>query len=402
MIKQMVINKLSDPGFLARVGRGGHHSGLDAKRGRAWCEYGYKEELSHDDYYNFWSRTGIGYGAVKVLVDKCWETNPIVKDVRFNSLAKEAFVWHAMRKADTYRLASVGWSALLLTIGNQDDYSLPVERGGATKALIAITPVWSSAVQVQKDVDDNVLSYTIKMSNGSAKEVHPSRLVIIGCPSTEEPYLRAGFNDGVNIEKILGGSGESYLKNAARQLHIDYDAEAEMEDLVKISNQDEATVREAINEVVREMNRGNDSALVTQGAIVQMLTTTVNDPTGNFDVACQSFGASVGLPIRAILGNQTGERSSSEDNKMVNQRGQSRRINELTKDVARLMRALYEAGCLSVIPDFEWDDLTEQTLTERIEGYERLAAAMMMEGMLTPEQAALARKLTGLQTDDNP
>lgn len=396
MMKELVINKLTDPGFLARVGRGGGTSGgMDAKRGRAWCEYGYKNELSFDDYHNFWSRTGIGYGAVKVLVDKCWETNPIVKDQRFTSLAKDASLWHALRRADTYRLASNAWSALLLTIADEP-YSEPVERSGATKPLTAITPIWSNRIKANIDTDGFITSYEVTLRANKTENVHPSRLVIIGCPNTDEPYLRAGYNHGVDIEKILGGSGESSLKNAARQLHIDYDAEAEMDDLVKITGAPENTVRAAINEVVREMNRGNDAAMTTQGATVQMLTTAVHDPTGNFNVACAAFAASVGLPVRSIIGNQTGERATTEDNKMVAARAQARRINDLTRDVQRLCRALYDAGCLGTIVEPEWDDLTAETLTERIDAFTALVTAFAQSTLLTPEQLALAHKLTGL------
>jgi hypothetical protein len=396
MIRDLVINKLTDPGFLARVGRGSHGHGMDSKREKAWCEYGYRQELTFDDYYGFWSRTGVGFGAVKVLVDKCWETNPATKDQRFSSVAKESGLWNALRMADTFRLAGAGWSALLLTITGDAKMSEPAQRGGATKGLTKVTPLWANQVTVSRNANGEVEKYALNLYGNKNTDVHPSRIVIIGDMDNGIPYLRAGYNDGVNIEKILGGSGESYLKNAARQLHIDYSEDADMEDLVDITGQTISTIRQAINEVVREINRGNDAALITQGAKVQMLSTAVSDPTGNFDVACASFGASVGLPIRAILGNQTGERASTEDAKMVAQRSQSRRINELSSDVARVIRAIYEAGCIKAPADFEWDDLTEQTMGERIESLDVLTRAFMQMSIMTPEQVALAKKLTGL------
>lgn len=398
-MRQLIINKLQDPGFLARARSGGHGGGgMDAKRGRAWCEFGYKRELDAEDYQNFWARSGIAYGAVKILLDKCWQDNPVIDDQRFKSLAEDVDLWHNVRMADKYRLASNGWSALLLTIANEN-YDQPVSKGGATKALVAITPCWSQCVNVaETDENGNPKMYNVAMASGNTVPVHPSRLVFIGCRYTDEPFLRAGYNTGVDLEKILGGSGESYLKNAARQLGINYDSEGEMEELATISGEDvdTKTVRQAINEVVTEMNRGNDAALITQGATVQMLTTSVSDPTGNFDVACSSFAASVGLPIRAIIGNQTGERATTEDNKAVNERCQSRRTNELARDIRNVLNALYEAGCIKGRLTYTWSDLTAMTLLERAETYSTLVMAMMQGNMLEPEQNKKAIEIAGL------
>ena len=397
MIKTLVLNKLNDPSFLARshggYGAGGGY-GLDGKRGRSWCEYGYKQKLTHDDYYAMWSRLGVANGAVRVLLDTCWQTNPTSNNARFEQLAKESGLWQAVRKADKYRLASVGWSALLLTIAGES-YADATTKGNKTKALESITPIWSNSIAPHHDSNGQPLNYQIQLANGTALVVHPSRVVIIGS-TDDEPFLRAGFNSGVDIEKILGGSGESYLKNAARQLAINFDSEGEMDDLVKISGKSEDTVRAAMNEVIRELNRGNDAAVVTQGATVQMLTTGVSDPTGNFNVAAASFGASVGLPVRSFIGNNTGERASTEDNKALKARGQSRRVNELSSDIAKLMRALYNAGVTGQLVACEWDDLTVEPLSDRIVGYAQLVQAMATSNMLSEAQQKEVARITGL------
>lgn len=396
-MKQLVINKLGDPRFLQRAQGGSGGYGLDGKRSRAWCEYGYKAELTHDDYYALWSRMPIAGGAVGVLLDKCWETNPIVESKRFEQLAKDTFLWQVMRTADEFRLASVGWSAIWLSIAGEDG-DKPATRGAA-KALTGLTPIWSNSIQPTVNGEGVVEKYTVSLANGTTKDVHPSRIVIIGCPN-DKPFLRASFNSGVDLEKILGGSGESYLKNAARQLNIDYTPEGDMDELVKISGQSEDTVRLAMNEVVREMNRGNDSALITQGADVKMLTASVSDPTGNFNTACASFAAGVRMPMRTIVGNQTGERASTEDNKALNQRAQARRINELSRDCSKLMRALYETGVMNEVVQFEWDDLTSEPMSERIASYSTLVTAMASaSALLTPEQDEVARKIAGINLD---
>ena len=394
-IQQLVINKLNDPAFLRRAAGGSHYgAGLDGKRPRAWCEYGYPENLTASDYYNFWSRTGVGRGAVRVLTDKCWETNPTTDSKTFDSLASELHLWNAIRQADIYRLAGPGWSAMLINVAGEQ-LDRPVTRSGGTKALVELQPIWSTAIQSTAQAG-KIIKHTLTAADGSTFEVHPDRLIIVGS-AADEPFLKAGFNDGVDIEKILGGSGESSLKNAARQLHVNFDMEAELGDLIKKTNADEVTVRQALNEVAFEMNRGNDAVLTTQGANVQMLTAAVSDPTGNFNASCASFAASVGLPIRTIIGNQTGERASTEDNKALAARAQARRINELSRDLGRIMRALYNAGVTQQLVRCTWDDLTAETLSERIKAYGELVGALAAgAAMLTPEQNEAALKITGL------
>ncbi|EHR4749648.1 DUF1073 domain-containing protein, partial [Salmonella enterica] len=51
----------------ARMGLLNPSMGLDAKRNSAWCEYGFKEELTFDDLYKLYRRGGIAHGAVEKL-----------------------------------------------------------------------------------------------------------------------------------------------------------------------------------------------------------------------------------------------------------------------------------------------------------------------------------------------
>ena len=44
--------------------------GLDAKREAAWCEYGFKTDLSFHDLYKLYRRGGIAHGAVNKLVGR--------------------------------------------------------------------------------------------------------------------------------------------------------------------------------------------------------------------------------------------------------------------------------------------------------------------------------------------
>ena len=70
---QLAVNHAISDARLARARMGliNPSVGLDAKRSTAWCEYGFKEELTFDDLYKLYRRGGIAYGAVNKLVGLC-------------------------------------------------------------------------------------------------------------------------------------------------------------------------------------------------------------------------------------------------------------------------------------------------------------------------------------------
>ncbi len=77
-------------------------------------------------------------------------------------------------------------------------------------------------------------------------------------------------------------------------------------------------LQDKFNEVAGEMNRGNDVLMTTQGATVTPLVTAVADPSATYNVNLQTFAASVDIPVKVLVGMQTGERASTEDQKYFN------------------------------------------------------------------------------------
>ena len=107
--------------------------------------------------------------------------------------------------------------------------------------------------------------------------------------------------------------------------------------------------------------------LVTQGATVNPLVTAVADPGPTYNVNLQTAGAALDIPSKILVGMQTGERASSEDQKYFNARCQSRRA-DLGMEIHDLVGHLTRIGVVKTISEYTvmWDDLTEATQADKL------------------------------------
>jgi len=214
--------------------------------------------------------------------------------------------------------------------------------------------------------------YTETLPSGGQRttDVHPDRVFILGDYTLDAiGYLEPGYNNLVNIEKVEGGSGESFLKNAARQLSVNFDKEIDFGSLAAMYGVSVDELQSKYDEAAKELNRGNDTIMVTQGATTTPMVSDVPDPTPTYDINVQSFAASVDMPSRILVGNQQAERSSTEDNKYWNGRCQSRREIELSEEIEDFIeQKVIGLGVVKSVPEFTviWDDLNEATQSEKL------------------------------------
>lgn len=381
-------------------------AGVDAKRPDAYCAYGYPANPSFWDFYRLWEREGVAHGAVMRLTEKCWETDPEVIEgdeesgdrpstaweKSFKKLAKRLKLWEKFRDADMRRLIGV-YSGIILQVADSKDWSQPLEKA-TDKQLVNLIPAYEGQLTVSEWVDDPkaenfgapkmFLYQEIAVQDGSQESsqngrsltIHPSRVVVVGDIRNGIPFLRAGFNAAINMEKVLGGSGESFLKNASRQLGINFDKEVQLDSIARAHGVNVSELQSIFDEVTKGMNQGIDQTIITQGAQVTPLVANVPDPEMHFDIALQSFAASVRIPSKILVGNQTGERASTEDIKDFNKRAQGRRINTLSADIEAFVAHLTRHGMLAPIESsVQWSDLTEQSLEERLANVTKMVDA---------------------------
>lgn len=375
--------------------------GADSKRPNAWSAYGYKANVGFKDYYRMWERGGLAHGAVSRTISKCWQDEPEViegepSEVKrpptawekaFKAFAKKHKLWESVREADMRR--TVGkYSALVLQIADGKTWSQPV-RGRAARRLVKIIPAWegqlvpSSWGTDEKDsetyglptmymFDEGKVSNDVSTATagyaGRQLEIHPDRVIILGDIINGIPLLRAGFNDFVNLEKILGGSGESFLKNASRQLAINFDKEVNLVDIATAHGVAPKELRTIFDQVTNGLNQGIDQTVMTQGANVTPLVATVPDPQQHFNVSLMSAAASIMIPVMVWIGSQTGERSSTEDQKDWNKTCQGRRVQVLASDIETIVAHLMRLSLIPVMLETSviWSDLSEATTAEKL------------------------------------
>jgi len=371
--------------------------GLDDKRKcSAWQEYGWPTDVTYEMLLGLYRRGGLAHGAVEKIISTCWKTNPKViegsvedeseKKSRWDRLSTRTLtprIWRSFAEVDRRRLVG-RYAGLLLHVNDGKRWNQAVSKG---KSLVKVTPAWASALKPTR-FDTNEASQTygqpIEWEYSEARrdgavgrrvKVHPDRVFVLGDIAPDAlGWLEPAYNAFVSLEKVEGGSGESFLKNAARQLNINFDKEIDFNNLASMYGVTVQELQDKFNEAAVELNRGNDVVLPTQGAAVTPLVTAVADPRPTYDINLQTVSAALDIPSRVLVGNQQGERASTEDQRYFNARCQSRRM-DLSFEIEDFADHLIRIGILDAVTEMSviWDDLNEQTSGEKLDSAEKMS-----------------------------
>lgn len=362
----------------AREELAGWAGALDYKRPTAWTQYGYPTEVTFSQLLTAYERGGPGQGAVHRILDKCWQEPPRIKtpdsdepsawEKALGKLFKGVQVWKKLRDFDRRNLVG-RYSALIYRVADGKELR---EQMGRAQKLVDIVPLYEDQIKViawhtdQKDAErfgtPSMYQYRMRQVRKADRQaqpdtwvdVHPSRVQIlaegsVGDMFEGQPLLQAGFNHLIDLEKVGGGSAESFLKNSARTLVVKFDANSSPQ--VITQNPDGSasgkTVSEVIEEKTQNLNRNIDASIVMQGGEATTLQTQQSDPTKAFDVAANLFAASVRIPFTILFGQQTGRLASNEDQQDMNARCMSRQENELTPMIEQFITRMQAAGLIA-------------------------------------------------------
>lgn len=150
---------------------------------------------------------------------------------------------------------------------------------------------------------------------------------------------------------------------------------------------------------VEAYQKGFDQMLMVMGMSAKTLGVSLPDPENFFGIALQGFAASMSIPLKVLVGNQTGERASTEDNEDWALFNMSRRNNIAVPNIMVLVSRLVTFGMLPEGKDWfvDWTSLLNPGPNEVLERVERMANVNdkmkdTNELVFTPEEM---RKETG-------
>nr|WP_312330361.1 anti-CBASS Acb1 family protein [Atlantibacter hermannii] len=387
----------------------------NTKRTKLWDEFGYPNNLEFDRYYRAYERNAVAYAAIHKLLDACWTDNPTIIDGEEAKEATKTTEWekavtkllkkHWPKIKDADRRNLVGrYSALLIQFRDGREWSKPVDKMVVArlkdKSIVKLIPAWESQVKPGNfDTDTLSESYGQPVSYNFNEQpvgddgtygpvrgvtVHPDRIIILSEGSEDEnmlsgvPFLRAGYNKLLDLEKVSGGSAEGFLKNASRQLGIAFDKETRMEALVKAATDaGYKDLGEALNDKVAKMNRGTDAALVMQAGTPSVLSVAAADPKPTWEVTANEFAASIQCPFTILFGQQTGRLASDEDKTDWAKRCNGRRWGFQSTVVENILERFWNLGVIDPPSSGEvtlaWSDLLAPSEKEKIANMQAMA-----------------------------
>lgn len=386
----------------------------NTKRQRLYQEFGYPLHLTFDDFYRAYRRNAVAGAAVTRMLDGCWEDYPDVYegdqtkdaskqtawDKRVNKLLKRC--WEQIKGADRRNLVG-RYSAILLQIKDSKKWSEPVDTTIVgrleEKALVKLIPAWEAQID-PINWDDNpdsetfgevtMYSFTELPVDGNFDarpgriiNVHPDRVIILaegsddGVMTSGNSLLEAGFNKLLDIEKVSGGASEGFLKNASRQLNYSFSEKTNFSALAKALGVAEGQLAEALDQQVRRLNDSTDSASFMQAGTAEVLSVAAADPEPTWRTALSEFCATVPIPVKELVGMQTGERASTEDAKGWGRTRMSRRKGFLTDVITDVVSRFWTLGIIPPAQNEEitvgWSDLLAPSQAEKIANMDKLA-----------------------------
>lgn len=392
-------------------------------------DFGYPETISFQLLFDMYTRNGVATAGVNKTVLKTWQDNPFLlekerdgsekgtaKETQLEAMIRQRFddlrLWARMAEVDARSMVG-RYSALILRFADGKPFNQPVDRvPGGLDGLVEVIPAWEGQLEVSEwdtvETSDTYGQPKMYQFNEAAfdKEkkqprnftIHPSRVIIWSKDGTVNgrSMLEPGFNDLLTMEKVSGAGGEGFWKNAKSAPVLEVDAEAKIDQMAKAMGISVQDLADKMNEQVADWQKGFDQLLMVQGMQAKTLGITLPSPEHFFAIALQSFAASINMPVKILVGMQTGERASQEDAAEWAQTNMSRRANYVIPSIMAFVRRLEAVGILPKKDWFvDWADLTEATMTEKIDRAVKMTTANSNmkdtgEFVFTPEEIRAA------------
>lgn len=369
-------------------------------------DFGYPQTVTFNLAFDMYTRNGVARAGVDKTVSKTWESLPYLQEFARDGARKseaetkleadirqrfaDLRLWQRLAECD--RRGMVGaYSGLVLRLADNKRLSEAVDTvPGGLRGLVEVIPAWEGQLEVS-EWDTNELSPTYGQPtmfrfNEAAVEtgkkqprqvaIHPDRVLIWSRDGTLDgrSTLEPGYNDLLSLEKVVGAGGEGFWKNAKAAPILEVDATANLESMAKAMGVSVEELADKMDEQVGDWQRGFDQLLMLQGMKANGLQINLPSPEHFVAAPLQGFAASMSIPIKILVGSQTGERASTEDAGEWARTNMSRRTNEAVPGIMGLVQRLER---FRIFPEKDWHlawtDLTESSLGEKIERANKMA-----------------------------
>lgn len=402
----------------------------------AWDAYGYAGQLTFEDHYTMFSRFGIANALIKMIVDKCWQSDPWITTAeeqhdpnpwerRFNALTDRLSLWERLQGLD-WRQRVGRYAGLIMFVDDGKALSEELVRMPNERSLVDVRPFMEGQLEpVQYDDDQKSDRYGLPVTYqvnqqalgdksdyaGLSATVHHSR-VIVWAEGADDgtiygtPTLEPVFNSLITLERIIGAGGVGYWKAARQSPVMNLDKEANLAKLAQMLGTDLQGLPDAVDEQIQRWQKGFDQALMTQGFDVNALSFNVPSPkefaaNAMMDVASHPDAA----PMTIMIGQQTGRLASDEDQSQWAQQAESRRAKFLDACIKKTIRRLIELGFLPDTPELfvNWESLQEPSPADKLELGKKMAEiikSLMGTGVEAPFDANEIREACGFEPVD--
>jgi hypothetical protein len=318
---------------------------------------GYTKTVVFDDYEARYRRGDLARRIIKEPVGATWRSVPVVNEsvpdevrktkprtdfeIAWDALVgdKQLKVYHNLRKADL--VSGIGrWGVIFLGFNDVEsatDFVKSVEKSTSLE-LLYLSPLNEAQAKIHSFVtdatnprfgkpefydlefqrsaslrdsavrstpraqgDDTVSSMTVR--------VHWSRVIHLAEESDESgvvgaPRLEAVFNRLMDLDRVVGSTGEAFWRNAFPGVQAKLDEDFQFSD-----KQDLDELKTQLDDFVHRWER----YIRTQGVTLEQLDAQVAQPKESFEVIISVISGTTGIPQRILLGSERGELSSTQD-----------------------------------------------------------------------------------------
>ena len=365
-------------------------------------DFGYPDNISFEQFHNMYRRNPLAYAAINQTMLKCYQSYPVLTHTEDGAdetpqekLVRQHFsrirFWQHFIEADRRGMVG-GFAGLILRIADGRKFDEPVEgglAGAGVEAIIEVIPAWRGQLTVATfvtqldDVDyGKPASYQFTeagLQEGNAEkvqprafEVHPDRILIfsrdgtVHCPSD----LLPGYNALLDAEKLVGAGSEGFWRNARGAPFFEIDKEINTGEMQRglgvtpSANNDQ--FQTVFTERVRNWLKGFTNYLAIKGVKPHFPNVALPSPEYYFKNVAQLFAATFSIPFRVLVGNETGERASTEDAREWSQTCMSRRIEVIIPIIDELIKRLQDWKAIDAADwTVDWIDLTDATAEEK-------------------------------------